>query len=201
MARETKAGLLMIMLLCGVFSFMVYKRMHRPSTAMAQQNPVAAELEAGQPDGADSAETAESASAAADPFVADAGGFAEPDAIIRATAPAPIPDDAEVPRRNAAEPERDPFGASVESPPSKPRLPTRQDPKRHLTTFEQTYVERRGGGTREHRFDLTFRTLSVRQMTRQLERAGFHIDAVLGDYRGRPWDDRADVWIIMAKKR
>ena len=77
----------------------------------------------------------------------------------------------------------------------------RQDPKRHLTTFEQTYVERRGGETREHRFDLTFRTLTVRQMTGQLERAGFRVDAVLGDYRGRPWDDRADVWIIMAKKR
>jgi ubiquinone/menaquinone biosynthesis C-methylase UbiE len=77
----------------------------------------------------------------------------------------------------------------------------RQDPKRHLTTFEQTYIERRGTHVREHRFDLTFRTLSVRQMTRQLERAGFRVDAVLGDYRGRPWDDRADVWIIMAKKR
>jgi ubiquinone/menaquinone biosynthesis C-methylase UbiE len=77
----------------------------------------------------------------------------------------------------------------------------RQDPARHLTTFEQTYVERRGDRTREHRFDLTFRTLSVRQMTRQLERAGFQVDAVLGDYRGRPWDARADVWIIMAKKR
>jgi ubiquinone/menaquinone biosynthesis C-methylase UbiE len=77
----------------------------------------------------------------------------------------------------------------------------RQDPKRHLTTFEQKYVEQRRGQTREHCFDLTFRTLSVRQMTRQLERAGFRIDAVLGDYRGRPWDDRADVWIIMAKKR
>ena len=77
----------------------------------------------------------------------------------------------------------------------------RQDPKRHLTTFEQKYVERRGAKTQEHRFDLTFRTLSVRQMTRQLERAGFRVDAVLGDYRGRPWDDRADVWIIMAKKR
>ncbi len=76
-----------------------------------------------------------------------------------------------------------------------------QDRKRHLTTFEQKYVERRGGTTREHRFDLTFRTLSVRQMTGQLERAGFRVDAVLGDYRGRPWDDRADVWIIMAKKR
>ena len=77
----------------------------------------------------------------------------------------------------------------------------RQDPKRHLTTFEQKYVERRGTRTREHRFDLTFRTLSVRQMTGQLERAGFRVDAVLGDYRGRPWDDRADVWILMAKKR
>src|SRR5258708_2784047 len=77
----------------------------------------------------------------------------------------------------------------------------RQDPTRHLTTFEQTYVERRGGQMREHRFDLTFRTLSVRQMTQQLERAGFRVDSVLGDYRGRPWDDRADVWIILAKKR
>jgi ubiquinone/menaquinone biosynthesis C-methylase UbiE len=77
----------------------------------------------------------------------------------------------------------------------------RQDPKRHLTTFEQKYLERKGNITREHRFDLTFRTLTVRQMTGQLERAGFRVDAVLGDYRGRPWDDRADVWIIMAKKR
>jgi ubiquinone/menaquinone biosynthesis C-methylase UbiE len=76
-----------------------------------------------------------------------------------------------------------------------------QDPRRRLTRFEQTYVEQRGSATREHRFDLTFRTLSVPQMTRQLERAGFAVDAVLGDYRGRPWDDRADVWIIMAKKR
>ena len=77
----------------------------------------------------------------------------------------------------------------------------RQDPQRHLTTFEQHYVERRGSATREHRFELTFRTLTVRQMTRQLEGAGFGVDTVLGDYRGRPWDDRADVWILMAKKR
>jgi ubiquinone/menaquinone biosynthesis C-methylase UbiE len=77
----------------------------------------------------------------------------------------------------------------------------RQDPSRRLTTFEQKYVERRGSRIREHRFDLTFRTLSVPQMMQQLERAGFTVDAVLGDYRGRPWDDRADVWIILAKKR
>ena len=75
-----------------------------------------------------------------------------------------------------------------------------QDRKRRLTTFEQRYVERRGDSTREHRFDLTFRTLSVPQMVERLERAGFAVDTVLGDYRGRPWDERADVWIILAKR-
>ena len=67
--------------------------------------------------------------------------------------------------------------------------------------FSAIPCEPRNGRSTEHRFDLTFRTLSVRQMTRQLERAGFRVDAVLGDYRGRPWDERADVWIILAKKR
>ena len=75
-----------------------------------------------------------------------------------------------------------------------------QDRRRHLTMFEQRYIERRADQVREHRFDLTFRTLSVPAMSRQLERAGFSVDAVLGDYRGRPWDDRADVWIILAKR-
>jgi hypothetical protein len=37
-------------------------------------------------------------------------------------------------------------------------------------------------------------------MTRRLERAGFEISALLGDYRGGPWDTRADVWIILARK-
>jgi hypothetical protein len=76
----------------------------------------------------------------------------------------------------------------------------RQDPRRHLTTFEQRYVVRKGTRTTEHCFDLTFRTLSVEQMTVQLERAGFTVSAILGDYRGRPWDDRADVWIILARR-
>jgi ubiquinone/menaquinone biosynthesis C-methylase UbiE len=76
-----------------------------------------------------------------------------------------------------------------------------QNRRRRLTTFEQRYLERRAGRTIEHRFELTFRTLSVPQMTRQLERAGFGIDAVLGDYGGRAWDERADVWIILARRR
>ena len=74
------------------------------------------------------------------------------------------------------------------------------DRRRRLTTFEQVYLERRGGRTRTHRFDLTFRTLTVHAMTRQLERVGFEVRAVLGDYAGRPWDERADVWIILARK-
>src|SRR5262249_14457826 len=75
-----------------------------------------------------------------------------------------------------------------------------QDRRRHLTMFEQRYIEQRAGEVREHRFDLTFRTLSVPAMSRQLERAGFSVDALLGDYHGRPWDERADVWIILAKR-
>src|SRR5947207_4723872 len=75
-----------------------------------------------------------------------------------------------------------------------------QDRDRRLTTFEQRFVERRGRTTQEHRFLLTFRTLTVPQMSRRLERAGFAIESVFGDYRGRPWDARADVWLILAKR-
>lgn len=77
----------------------------------------------------------------------------------------------------------------------------RQRPRQHLTIFEQCYIERRGASTREHRFELRFRTLSMKQMRRRLERAGFTVDAVLGDYRGRAWDERADVWLILATKK
>jgi SAM-dependent methyltransferase len=76
----------------------------------------------------------------------------------------------------------------------------RQDRRRRLTTFDQCFIERRNGRTSEHRFELTFRTVSVPQMTKTLFRAGFDVTAVLGDYNGRAWDPRADVWIILAKK-
>jgi SAM-dependent methyltransferase len=77
----------------------------------------------------------------------------------------------------------------------------RQDRARKLTVFDQRYVTVRPGERRVHRFSLTFRTVSVPRMTRTLERAGFRVDAVLGDYQGGPWDDRADVWVILASKR
>jgi SAM-dependent methyltransferase len=75
-----------------------------------------------------------------------------------------------------------------------------QNRRRRLTTFEHRFVERRGRRTTEHRFALTFRTLPVRAMVGRLEAAGFHVEAILGDYRGRPWDVRSDVWLILARK-
>jgi hypothetical protein len=76
----------------------------------------------------------------------------------------------------------------------------RQDPRRRLTIFDQEFTERRSGRRRVHRFSLTFRTLAVPQMVRRLERSGFEVTALLGDYRGGPWDERADVWIIVARR-
>jgi hypothetical protein len=37
-------------------------------------------------------------------------------------------------------------------------------------------------------------------MTRRLETAGFTVDAILGDYQGRPLDERSDVWILLARR-
>jgi len=61
-------------------------------------------------------------------------------------------------------------------------------------------VDRRGRQVAQHAFEISFRTPSIRSTLASLERAGFEAGAVLGDYRGRPWDARADVWIILAKK-
>jgi SAM-dependent methyltransferase len=76
----------------------------------------------------------------------------------------------------------------------------RQDRARGLTLFDQEFVERRGDRSRSHRFSLAFRTVSVDEMTGRLERHGFRLSAVLGDYEGGSWDPRADVWLILATR-
>jgi SAM-dependent methyltransferase len=76
----------------------------------------------------------------------------------------------------------------------------RQDRARKLTIFDQEFIERRGRQRRSRTFSLAFRTLTVPQMARRLEKAGFVIDALLGDYRGGPWDPRAEVWVILARR-
>jgi SAM-dependent methyltransferase len=76
----------------------------------------------------------------------------------------------------------------------------RQDTARKLTIFDQEFVEGRGTARSIHRFTLTFRTVGIRALRRRLERLGLRIDAVLGSYDGQPWDERADVWMIIASK-
>lgn len=81
------------------------------------------------------------------------------------------------------------------------RESVRQDPDRGLTFFDQEFVEGHGKAASRHRFTLTFRTVSIPQVARRLEKAGLEVTAVLGDYRGGPWDPRAEVWILLATKR
>ena len=76
----------------------------------------------------------------------------------------------------------------------------RQDRRRGLTIFDEEFTERRGRRVERRRFSLTFRTVALPAVVRQLEAAGFRVDAVLGDYRGAPWHDEADVWVILARR-
>lgn len=76
----------------------------------------------------------------------------------------------------------------------------RQDRRRGLTIFNQEFIERRGSHVARRRFALAFRTLSVPQMTRRLERAGLRVAARLGSYRGDPWTPDSDTWILIAER-
>lgn len=76
----------------------------------------------------------------------------------------------------------------------------KQDRRRHITRFQQTFVEGRGRSATRKTFSLAFRTVSVPEMVTRLEQAGLEVAALLGDYQGGAWDLRADVWIILARK-
>ena len=76
----------------------------------------------------------------------------------------------------------------------------RQDPSRKLTSFDQEFIEGRGLTSRSHRFTLVFRSLSVRQMTGRLRRAGFRIGQVAGDYQRGGWHPEADICVIVSKR-
>ena len=76
----------------------------------------------------------------------------------------------------------------------------RHDRRRRLTIFDQEFVASRGARRQVHRFSIAFRTLGVPQVARRLEKAGFRVDAVLGDYQGAEWAADADVWVMLARK-
>lgn len=75
-----------------------------------------------------------------------------------------------------------------------------QDRRKHITRFEQEFVEGSGRRVTRRKFSLAFRTLTVPQMIQRLEKAGLEVAALLGDYQGGPWDLRAEVWIILARR-
>jgi SAM-dependent methyltransferase len=76
----------------------------------------------------------------------------------------------------------------------------RQDRRRGLTIFDQEFIERRSRTTTRRRFSLAFRTLSVPQMARRLERAGLNVTARLGSYDGDPWTRDSETWILIAER-
>jgi ubiquinone/menaquinone biosynthesis C-methylase UbiE len=77
----------------------------------------------------------------------------------------------------------------------------KQDRAKGITRFEQEFVEGRGRSARRRTFSLAFRTVTVPQMVKRLEKAGLEVEALLGDYQGGPWDLRAQAWIILARRR
>ncbi len=77
----------------------------------------------------------------------------------------------------------------------------KQDRVKGITRFEQEFVEGRGRAAVRRTFSLAFRTVTVPQMARRLEKAGLEVEALLGDYQGGPWDLRAQTWIILARRR
>jgi ubiquinone/menaquinone biosynthesis C-methylase UbiE len=76
----------------------------------------------------------------------------------------------------------------------------KQDRKNRITRFEQEFVEGRGKSATRRKFTLAFRTVSVPEMVQRLEKAGLEVTSLLGDYEGGPWDLRAEVWIILARR-
>jgi len=66
--------------------------------------------------------------------------------------------------------------------------------------FDEEFVQTRRGRTMRRRFSLTFRTQPLPKMVARVERAGYSVEAVFGDYDRSPWHARADAWLILARK-
>ena len=72
-------------------------------------------------------------------------------------------------------------------------------PANAVETFTSAFSTTHADGSAP-RVIVTVSVLPVPLFTRRLERHGFRVEAVLGDYRGGPWDERADVWIMLARR-
>ena len=130
-----------------------------------------------------------------DATIADVAAVLEPGGVFGIDLVPDVPQWREYDRRVTLAGVRGPTGrplALIES--------VRQDRRRKLTIFDQEFIEGRGPSRMSHRFTLTFRTLSIPEIARRLERAGFVVDAVLGSYRGSAWTERSEAWILLARR-
>jgi ubiquinone/menaquinone biosynthesis C-methylase UbiE len=75
-----------------------------------------------------------------------------------------------------------------------------QERSGRVTVFEQRYTTRGRRGAAEHRFELRFRTPSLRRLTGQLKKAGLPVESLFGDYAGGAWHPGADQSIIVARR-
>jgi SAM-dependent methyltransferase len=76
----------------------------------------------------------------------------------------------------------------------------RRNRRRRLIIFDEEFVERRRGEERRRQFSLTFRTLSLPEVTMRVVQAGFEVEATAGDYRGGAWTPGSAVWLVLARK-
>ncbi len=74
------------------------------------------------------------------------------------------------------------------------------DRARRLTTFDHEFLEGTGKHLRTLRFTIRFRTLRLPTLVARLQRAGLVIDGLFGGYRGQPWSEDADTWLVLARK-
>ena len=76
----------------------------------------------------------------------------------------------------------------------------RQDRRRRVTVFDEEFIRRRGRRTTRHRFQLTFRTMTLARISSDLAAAGFGAPMVFGGYAREPWTPDADAWVLLARK-
>lgn len=76
----------------------------------------------------------------------------------------------------------------------------RQDRRKGLTTFDEEFVERYRGREDRRAFSLTFRTVSLDDLTRRLARVKLKVEQRAGDYAGGVWTEDADTWLLVARK-
>lgn len=76
----------------------------------------------------------------------------------------------------------------------------RQNRRKGLTTFDEVFVERYRGREDRRAFSLTFRTVSLDDLTRRLARVKLKVEQRAGDYTGGVWSEDADTWLLVARK-